>query len=396
MTSCVRQVYIGKHTFPIYSHPTVRVDISNAQCIHDTADDLRGRDRAYSAVNGIHVDRCRTNATYCRPSGPFSDGVDHNAASPCPSSSSRAVSGSHAITTKARGKCVTILDLSGSEKDPSHGDSPRFMATLSRSSPESGGLFSSESFYEKKCLKYNTRSEERKNNLQRSPFNIVQLSFRGEDKQGMGNDGGKAQHRRGKKWSRSTCLAQERTDLWNEFLSCYTDGRLDGIISPQEHDDHEMLYYSNLALRLKRGSIVKLEDMNLRGGQKDTLRIQGAYLSQVGHKGFANIFITLDGNSSPIRLVRKGPLTLKQASHMMKEGRAVAVPPHPLKRKVELLALREPLSSLENLKVLKRGGFLPREGWQARKPFSPCENKLLFELPDVTYRSRTLSTLSHR
>nr|CCC53104.1 conserved hypothetical protein [Trypanosoma vivax Y486] len=70
-------------------------------------------------------------------------------------------------------------------------------------------------------------------------------------------------------------------------------------------DDSQQLYYSNLSLHLTDRNILTQEEMDVRGEGQKLFKVQGAYLSSLCPKGFASLHIILDGNTSIIRCLPK-------------------------------------------------------------------------------------------
>ncbi|EKF39449.1 hypothetical protein MOQ_000321 [Trypanosoma cruzi marinkellei] len=160
-----------------------------------------------------------------------------------------------------------------------------------------------------------------------------------------------------------------------------------------------MLFYSMLSLRLEESGGVRLEEMDLRGGSQRLLRLQGSVLSTLNQKAFGALDVTLDGNSSAIHRRQPAVTSILQWSHAQRAERPIEFGKTALRQKVlNMLARPHQISSMSK-KVVRATGTSLNSTWEKMEPSATlgiATGGTQLELPSETGRSRVMAHIIER
>ncbi|RNF11012.1 putative DNA mismatch repair protein MSH2 [Trypanosoma conorhini] len=156
------------------------------------------------------------------------------------------------------------------------------------------------------------------------------------------------------------------------------------------------LFYSLLSLHLQESGGVRPEEMDLRGGAPGPLRLQGSELSALSPQAFRALDVTLDGNSSAIHCRRPPAPSILQRSHAQRAKMPMGAEPTALRRRVmATLAQSQPTTCVEKRRLPATGASLGH-AWGGVEPSAslrPAGGSGQLDLPGDTTRSRVLASI---
>ncbi|PWV10382.1 hypothetical protein C3747_69g204 [Trypanosoma cruzi] len=169
--------------------------------------------------------------------------------------------------------------------------------------------------------------------------------------------------------------------------------------SPEWRNALRLLFYSMLSLRLEESGGVRLEEMDLRGRSQGLLRLQGSVLSMLNQEAFGALDVTLDGNSSAIHRRQPAVTSILQWSHAQRAERPIEVGKTALRQKVlNTLARPHQISSMSK-KVVRATGTSLNSAWEKMEPsvtLGIATRGTQLELPSETGRSRIMASIMER
>ncbi|ORC88693.1 DNA mismatch repair protein MSH2 [Trypanosoma theileri] len=167
---------------------------------------------------------------------------------------------------------------------------------------------------------------------------------------------------------------------------------------PEWRNAVRTIFYSMLSLRLEGGDGVQFEEMDLRSGAQRLLKLQGAELDSLSHDAFGALDITMDGNSSAIHYRPKVEPSILQCSRMRQAEKAMKLKPNTLRQEtISALARSNAISANTTERYPRITGASLKHSWlnnstPVMTP-TPVQGNVSFELPTATYRSRVLGSV---
>ncbi|RNF04929.1 putative DNA mismatch repair protein MSH2 [Trypanosoma rangeli] len=156
------------------------------------------------------------------------------------------------------------------------------------------------------------------------------------------------------------------------------------------------LFYSMLSLRLEESGGVQLEEMDLRGGAMGLLRLQGCELSALSPQAFGALDVTLDGNSSAIHCRQPAEPSILQRSHIQRAEKPIGVEPSALRGRVMAKLAQSHFISTVEKKCVHATGNLLSHAWgnaESSAALRTTGESGQLQLPSDTTRSRALASI---
>ncbi|EAN79529.1 uncharacterized protein TEOVI_000486500 [Trypanosoma equiperdum] len=392
MTQNVKQVQVGKHSFPLYSHPAIRETAGTEAYVERVVQKHQNSPRVRNSVNYVARKLRQIGAMKTLNPEEHQVGEETSCAKSARTDRKHSYSPSPfegripAALKSAKRNSEVCKTPMGKLQAPCSPTVCGYPLPYPRSL--SHNLFNVIQDTRRKG-KTNTEQSELKN--EGDPLTLSPIVPKVDTSPATESKG---RRREEKPLAHEGQLLKHKLDVWRDLFLASAAQQLAASGHPRSRrDDAGNVFYSNISCYLKEGCIVKSEDTDLRTGPRDHLRVQGAYLSHLAPEAFANLHVTLDGNTFVLRNVQRTSPTIKQISEELCEERGIRLLPTAMQKKVAYLVSQVSTSTKERAGTISGKKGLATSKWKHTNSLQTCKHSLNMELPEVTYRSRVLSTI---